>query len=289
MDKAALAQFLQPALNGDRGAVESIVKEVQDWIYNLAIRMLWHPADAEDATQEILLKIVSNLHKFRGESSITTWIYSIATNYLLTTRKRRAEMEEMSFDDFENALNSEPPESLLTVPSNADEQLLENEVKIGCMQGMLLCLDRDHRIVYILGEIFDVSSEEGAEMLNTTPVAFRKRLSRARDRIRAFMKTNCGLVNEDAQCRCSKQVPKALATNRINPDHLLFARRSANTHIKSLLKQMDDLERSAALFRGHPEYIAPPAILDDILKAFELADGNFKNLGGTEAASALED
>lgn len=284
MDKAALAQLLQPALNGDKDAIESIIREVQDWIYNLAIRMLWHPADAEDATQEILFKIVSNLHKFRGESAITTWIYSIATNYLLTARKRRAQMEEMSFDEFANALNSEPPQPLIAVPSHPDEQLLENEVKMGRMQGMLLCLDRDHRIVYILGEIFDVSSEEGAEMLNTTPVAFRKRLSRARDKIRSFMKTNCGLANEDARFRCPKQVPKALATNRIHPDHLLFARHDANTHIRTLLKEMDDLERSASLFRGHPEYISPPAVLDRILKAFELADRNHRNL---EAAGAV--
>jgi len=61
-------------------------------VFGLAVRMLGHPVDAEEATQEILIKIITHLSAFRQESTFTSWIYRIAANYLLVTRKRRAEL-----------------------------------------------------------------------------------------------------------------------------------------------------------------------------------------------------
>ncbi len=83
--------LVQAARAGDRDALDALVSQIQTRLYNLAVRMLWHPADAEDATQEILIKIVTHLADFRGESQFGTWCWRIATNHLLTTRKRRAE------------------------------------------------------------------------------------------------------------------------------------------------------------------------------------------------------
>ena len=62
--------------------------------------MLWHPEDAEDAPQEILIRIVIRLGSFRGESAFTTWVYRVAANYLLTTRKRRAKRTAATFEGF---------------------------------------------------------------------------------------------------------------------------------------------------------------------------------------------
>lgn len=76
---------------GDHSALEAVVLAIQDDVYGLAIRMFWHPADAEDATQEILVRIVTSLDRFRGERAFTTWLYWVAVNYLLTTRERQAE------------------------------------------------------------------------------------------------------------------------------------------------------------------------------------------------------
>ena len=86
------------AQEGDRAALETVIASMRDRIYNLALRMLWHPADAEDATQEILVRLVTHLGSFRGESTFSTWAYRVASNYLLTTRKRRAEREELTFE-----------------------------------------------------------------------------------------------------------------------------------------------------------------------------------------------
>lgn len=74
----------------DRQALEELVGRHQAWIYNIAIRMLFHPQDAEDATQEILIKAVTRLASFQGRSSFQTWLYRIALNHVLNTSRRCA-------------------------------------------------------------------------------------------------------------------------------------------------------------------------------------------------------
>src|SRR6185437_17097941 len=89
-------------------------------------------------------------------------------------------------------------------PSNAaDSALLEQEVKIGCTSAMLLALDREHRVAYIVGDVFELRSDDAAYLLDIEPAAFRKRLSRARMRLRAFMQQHCGLIEGRASCRCA--------------------------------------------------------------------------------------
>src|SRR6476469_10004830 len=95
-----LETLVEQDKEGSKTALEAIILGIQDQVYNLALRMLWHPADAEDATQEILIKVLTQLSQFRQESAFTTWVYRIATNYLLTTRKRRAEVQQVTFEQF---------------------------------------------------------------------------------------------------------------------------------------------------------------------------------------------
>ena len=99
--------LVEQAKNGDKNALEDVMRGIQDLIYGLAIRMLWHPADAEDATQEILIKIITHLDGFQGESAFTPWIYRIACNHLLTIQKCPAENNVSTFEDFEKTLDNE--------------------------------------------------------------------------------------------------------------------------------------------------------------------------------------
>ena len=81
---------------GDRAALEAVLRAVQPDIYAVALRFLWHPQDAEDATQEILLRIASGLGGFRGDSGFRTWTYRVACNALITTGKKRMEAQSLS-------------------------------------------------------------------------------------------------------------------------------------------------------------------------------------------------
>jgi hypothetical protein len=138
---------------------------------------------------------------------------------------------------------------------------------------MLLCLDREHRLIYILGEVFGVTSEAGGEILEITPAAFRKRLSRARQRLRAFMQEHCGLVNNAVPCRCARRVDHAIAIGRVDPHHLLFAghptREADADRLLTSVREMDALHSAATVFRDHPDYAAPRHVVTTIKRLLD--------------------
>src|ERR1700719_515761 len=88
------------ARSGNRQSLERLVVQIQRTVYNLAPQMLWHPEDARDASQEILVRVVTHLSSFRGNSRLLTWVYRIAANYLISARRSRAETQEMTFERF---------------------------------------------------------------------------------------------------------------------------------------------------------------------------------------------
>src|SRR5437899_5678002 len=153
------------AKSGDRDALEEIVGRHQAWIYNIAVRMLYHPQDAEDATQEILIKAVTGLASFEGRSSFRTWLYRIVVNHVLNTKRGRLEPEAMTFGCYGHGLDRTPDLDLPDQGSvGADVNVLVEEARITCTSGMLLCLDREQRLIYILGGIFEVTDTVGAEL-----------------------------------------------------------------------------------------------------------------------------
>ena len=255
-----LEAIVEEAKEGNRDALEEIVRRIQDRIYGLALKMLWHPEDAEDATQEILVRVVTHLSDFRNESAFTTWVYRIACNYLLTAKKRRMELPAISFKDFAKDLDegSRLPKS--ETDYDADKEFLIEEIKIGCTQGMLLCLDRENRLAYVLGEIMEMESQEAAAILEITPATFRKRLSRSRKSILNFMNQKCGIFNPSNPCRCEKRITYAIQVGRVNPKSLLFAKRpirSERSQTIQIINEIEELRRAAALYRSHPDFAAP--------------------------------
>src|SRR5436190_24049768 len=181
---------------GDREALEALVRRHQPWIYNIAVRMLYHPQDAEDAAQEILIKALTGLASFEGRSSFRTWLYRIAANHVLNTKRGRLEPPAISLSCYGHGLD-ETPDLDLPDPRDvpADVRLLVDEARITCTTGMLLCLDREQRLIYIFGDIFTVTDTVGAELIDISPENFRQRLARARRDLHSFMNDKCGLVN----------------------------------------------------------------------------------------------
>jgi RNA polymerase sigma factor (sigma-70 family) len=268
----SLEELVTRAREGDSRALEAVVRAIKDEVFGLAVRMLWYPEDAEDATQEILMKVVARLSTFRGDSAFRTWVYRIATNHLLDARRSRVEREELTFAAFGAQLAeglSDPPAPATSAP---DQSLLEEEVKIGCTTGMLLCLDRDHRIAYVLGDVFEMRSEDAAYALDIEPATFRKRLSRARERLRAFMREHCGLVSETAACRCTRRIDTAVRRGRVDPARLLFAThpiRQRGLPVLEEIDEMDTLHAIAGVFQSHPDYAAPERVVESVRRLLE--------------------
>ena len=152
--------------------------------------------------------------------------------------------------------------------------VLAEEVKIGCTLGMLQCLDRSHRLAYILGDVFQLPSETAADVAGTSPATYRKRLSRARQRVRDFMARHCGLVNDDAACRCARRVGPATAAGRLDPASPLFTghkRAEGAPAIRQAVRAMEDLHDAAAIFRSHPDFAAPEDLARSVTEAVRRA------------------
>ena len=106
-----LEDLARQALDGDREALDGLVRALQGDVYGLALRMLWNREDAEDATQEILVRIVTRLSQFGFRSQLKTWTYRLAVNYILDTKKGAIERLHLSFGRFADDLTGglEPP------------------------------------------------------------------------------------------------------------------------------------------------------------------------------------
>jgi RNA polymerase sigma factor (sigma-70 family) len=265
---AALEDLVRAARDGDRESLERLVVSIQDRVHGLAVRMLWNPEDARDATQEILVRIVTRLGTFRGHSSFATWVYRVAANYLLTARKSRLEEQRYTFQRFGEELDGGLSDE--QVSQGADTALLLEEVKIGCTLGMLQCLDRPHRLAYILGEILEMEGAEAARVLGIRAPAFRKRLSRAREAVVAFTQEKCGLVNPDRPCRCRRRLPAALRLGRVVRGRPVFAsdprRAESFPAVLAEIRRLEDARRAAALFRSHPPLRVPDDTVDALRK-----------------------
>src|SRR4030095_15074235 len=112
----------------------------------------------------------------------------------------------------------------------------------GCTSAMLLCLDREQRLIYVLGEIFGVSDKIGSELLEITRENFRQKLARARRDLHNFMENKCGLVNKSNPCRCTKKTQAFMNAGYVNPHNLLFAKEHV-TRVRDVAKKTcEDME-----------------------------------------------
>lgn len=264
MSQPSLETLVARAVAGDANAMDAVVLAIKDDIYGLAIRMLWHPADAEDATQEILLRVVTRMGSFEGRARFRTWVYRVAVRALLNARRSCAEKHAMSFDDFGRDLLDGLDADADASRDAAERALLRREVKLACTQAMLMCLDRDHRIAYLLGEIFELSGAEAADCVDVPPATYRKRLSRARKRVHEFMAAHCSLVDGAAPCSCDRRIAPAVRAGRVDPDALLFAEhpvtgvdRAEAEAVVGAISQMCD---GGAVMRSNPSYRAPARV-----------------------------
>jgi RNA polymerase sigma factor (sigma-70 family) len=263
-----LEPLVEAAKEGDQKALEDLILKIQDRIYGLALRMLYNPSDAEDASQEILFKIITHLGTFKGESAFSTWMYRVAVNHLLTLRRRQPELEAVSFEEYEKSLDLYSPVDWKESSSSALQRIFVEEIMISCLQGLLLCLDREHRLAFLLVEVFDVSSEQGAAILGITPTAFRKRISRARERMQDFLMRNCALINPDNPCTCERYLISQHYMEQVAEKDLVFAKHPCRIGRKggtlNRIKEMDELTRIATLYKRYPDFQTPSTLIENI-------------------------
>lgn len=258
VDDADEVERVELAKNGSRDALEKLILQHQAWIYNIAVRMVFHPQDAEEVTQEVLIKAVTGLSTFKGQCKFRSWLYRITANHVLNMKRRGAETQPITFAAYADAINTTPDLDLPDTKSvPVDVSLLVEEAKISCTTGMLMCLDRKQRLIFTLGEILGASDTVGSEILEMSADNFRQSLTRARRDLYHFMNHQCGLVNTSNPCRCPKKTQGFINAGHVDPQKLLFVTLHTN-RIKEAaaetVREIDDVldGQYAAIYRDHP-------------------------------------
>ena len=256
-----LQALVDKATAGDKEALETLVAGVQDIVFNLSLRMLGTFADAEDATQDILLKMITHLSSFRGDSSFTTWVFSIAANHLKNYKKHMFAHYQLSFeyygDDIENGKIQDVPD----LTQNVEKDILAEELKMSCTNVMLQCLDTESRCIFILGTMFKVDSRIAGDILEMTPQAYRKRLSRVREKMADFLNSYCGEYG-GGKCRCKDRVNYAIKNHRINPLQLDYTKAAeiSESTLLDVKNAMEDIDNLSQDFSFCKPYQSPECI-----------------------------
>jgi RNA polymerase sigma factor (sigma-70 family) len=272
--------LIQSVLNGDRNSLNFLLQRHQNFIYNVALKMLNNIADAEDVTQEILIKIVTQLAKYdSAKAQFRTWLYRITFNHILNLKKNQYETIVTDFDVFFNYIEAAPK---MAVSEEEEKELKETfeEAKVACMAGMLMCLDRIQRLTYIVGEVFEIDHNLAAEIFETTPDNFRQRLTRARKDLYQWMHNRCGLVNLNNPCRCKSKTKAFIQAGYVDPKnfkwlsnykHQMF--QLSESRIDDAIDARDKIYKQ--LYGEHPFKTSLRAneVLDEILN-----NKNFKDI-----------
>lgn len=259
-------QDVQAARAGNRAALHRLVQAAEKPIYNLAIRMLAHPADAEDATQEILIKIITNLASLRQDEAAGAWAMQIACRHLVhICKKGRIEQMRFTFKGFAADLEQGLSHTDQSLETEIETHLALNDIKIGCTLAMLTCLKRTQRIVYILSDIFDLTDKEAAVLLNISPTTYRQRLHRSRNAVSEFTKQHCGNINKAAACRCEKRITQAINLGQIRKNSASFStsdKKQKNlTELRAYIQTLEAARHSAALLRSNPSFASKVSTL----------------------------
>lgn len=168
---------------GDDAALTALVERYQTQTYRLALGLLGSPQDAEDATQEAMIAVLSSLSRFRGESRFSTWLYRLTLNTCLKRRPRRTGAREEPLRPEVHAIADNPARG---PDAQAGRRWLRERVG-----RFLAALPRTYRVPVLLSDALDLPASEIAKVLEISLPAVKARLLRGRRKLRAEVERYC--------------------------------------------------------------------------------------------------
>lgn len=267
--------LIDKALSGDKESLESIILNVQDLIFNLSLRMLGTFADAEDAAQDIILKIITNLSSFKKQSSFTTWVFSIASNHLKNYKKHMFAHMPLSFEYYGNDIENGNIHDIPDLTQNVEKAILADELKMSCTNVMLQCLDAESRCIFILGTMFKLDSRIAGEVLGLTPEAYRQRLSRIRKKMASFLEKYCGEYGY-GKCKCINRLNYAIQNHRLDPAQLDYTTADVISDqtiidVKDTMEQIDDLSQEFSFCKSYKSPERTKKFIKDFLNSAQFS------------------
>ncbi len=270
-----LQALADKATSGDKEALESLVMGVQDMVFNLSLRMLGTFADAEDAAQDILLKMITHLSSFRGESAFTTWVFRIAVNHLKDYKKHMFAHAPLSFEFYGEDIKNGKIHDIPDLTQNVERDILAEELKLSCTNVMLQCLDTESRCIFILGTMFKPDSRIAGEILEMTPEAYRQRLSRIRRKMADFLQQYCGVYG-GGSCRCKDRVNYAIQSHRLHPQRLDYVEANEISvknmlDVKQAMEEMDDLSQDFSFCKAYQSPEQMKRLIQELLASAQFS------------------
>lgn len=178
------AVLIEKAKNGDVESFEQLTSAYQKRAFNIAYRMLGNLEDANDVTQEALLKVYKSLHNFRGNSSFSTWLYSIVNNVCIDFIRKNKKVKLLSIDKQQEgeSYQREIPDEI-----NTPECLFEKKEVKRMVHDAINQLSYEQRNIIILRDIQGFSYQEIAEMLHISIGTVKSRINRARSNLKEII------------------------------------------------------------------------------------------------------
>lgn len=178
--------LVKRAQSGDRNSLNELIGRYERKTYNLAYRLMGNHADASDAAQEALVRLCLRIHKFRGDSAFSTWLFRVVTNTCLDELRRRGRLRHASLDDLLPVDEGLVPRQAADTSANPVEWAERNEVQ-AAIHRAIRRLPEDYRVVVVLRDIQGLSYQEIATVLGATLGTVKSRLHRARQALRAVI------------------------------------------------------------------------------------------------------
>lgn len=275
MEQTELNNLVDLAVGGDGQALEALLTGVQDFVFNLSLRMLGTVPDAEDAAQEVMIRIMTNLSSFEKRSSFKTWVYRLTVNYLLNYKKSMFAHQPLDFEFYGNDIKYAAVDEIEVLLDDMTREVMEEELKMSCTNVMLQCLDPESRCIFVLGTMFKVDSRTAGEVLGMSPENYRQKLSRIRKKVGDFLDVHCGLT-KTGSCSCARRVNYAISQRRISPDRPDFAKlqpvdRDTMVKYKNEMEKLDEL---SLIFEELPDYKSPVTarkVVESVLKSSHMS------------------
>ena len=262
-----LSALIEKAVAGDKQSLETVLSSVQDLIFNLSLRMLGTFPDAEDASQDILLKVMTHLSSYKGESAFSTWVFRIATNHLRDYKKHMFAKFPLSFEFYGDDIQNADIQNVPDLTQDVERSILAEELKLSCTNVMLQCLDAESRCIFILGTMFKIDSRIAGDILGITPEAYRQRLVRVRRKMADFLSEYCGEYGK-GRCRCADRVDYAIQCRRIMPKQLSFTSApvlgETALDVKEAMEEIDGLSQVFSFCKTYQ----PPESLKKFMEEF---------------------
>lgn len=209
-------QLINRAQTGDQTAFDELLQPMRQPLFSYIYRMVTHREDAEDLLQEVLLRVLGGLPKFRGEAKFKTWLFGIATHVCLDhlRQRHRWRVEAQLIGEQETDSNPEELEQLTALMSEPDFVYEIREHIAFCFSCISRTLAPEEQAALMLREVLGFTAQEAAKILTISEPVLRHRLAAARAKMAESYEGLCRLINKTGICHQCRGL-RELAT----PEH----------------------------------------------------------------------